>query len=116
MRALGALYLISSLFARETKGAGALGAIAEDMIRIVCVAALGLSRGVKGKETLQRAQDLKINTVFAAALVYFLGHHAERSKGKQAYDRRKKTYADDVSCHYVGNSNRRYNVSNDKHE
>ena len=69
MCALGALDLISSLFARETEGAGALGAIAEDVACIILVGSLGSGRGVERDDPLQLTHSVEKQTVLAAALV-----------------------------------------------
>ena len=82
MRTLGALDLISTLFARETEGAGAFGAVTEDVGFVVLVLALTSCRSVKGNDPFQLAHGVEKESVLAAALVYLLGHGAECGEGK----------------------------------
>ena len=82
--ALGALDLISSLFARKTEGAGAFCTVAEDIGFVVLVLALASCRGVKGDDPFQLADGVEEESVLAAALIDLLGHSAEGGEGKNA--------------------------------
>ena len=69
MSAFRTLYLMSALFSRKTEGCAAFCAITEDIGRVIAIAALGLTRGIKGKEALERVADLQKSLVFFSAFI-----------------------------------------------
>ena len=60
---------MSALFSRKTEGCAAFGTIAEDIGRVIAVAALGLTRGIKGKKALECVADLQKSLVFFSAFI-----------------------------------------------
>ena len=116
MRALGALDLISSLFARKTEGAGAFCAVTEDVGFVVLVLALAACRGVESNDPLQLAYGIEKESVLAAALVYLLGHRAEGGEGKYTHESHPKADADYGFCHAVVHSKGHYYICSNDHQ
>ena len=114
--ALGALDLVSTLFARETEGTGAFGAIAEDVSIVVLILSLTACRGVEGDDPLQLAYGIKKESVLAAALVDLLGHCAECGEGKYTHESHPKADADYGFRRAVADSKGHYYVCRNNHQ
>lgn len=114
MRALWALYLISTLLSGQTKSCGAFRAIAEDVDITVLIVALGLSRGVEGKYPSERTAEAQKPFVLAATLIYILGQGSPRGDDKDCNDRCQDSVENYVFSYSLHRHELKYYISNNE--
>ena len=108
MRAPRTFYGVLPFFARQSECGAALGAISENIVFVVSVAALCFSRRISAEKPLHSTADLQIFLVLAAALIDISRHRAEKHPEKQ----RIGQYAEDQANDRGGNSLVKYCLHN----